>query len=107
MNIGKRTAVGRTKPGRTNWKQHTENNCIYVDIDTTSGRFSGIPVYLTSIGGDSLHDTTVGATSIHEASATKFRIYIKLLDGSPLDPETANKMRWHINWYGAEVPLDV
>ena len=104
---GKRTAAGRTKPGRTNWMQHTEDNSIYVDIDTSSGRFSGIPLYITSIGGDSFHEKTVGAASICEASATKFRIYIKRVDGGPLTPETANKFKWHINWLGIEVPFDV
>ena len=104
---GKRRAAGRTKPGSTNWKQHSEANCIYVDIDTASGRFSGIPVYITSIGGDSFHEETVGSSSVHEASATKFRIYIKRVDEGPLTPETANKFKWHINWLGIEVPFDL
>ncbi|MCI5208784.1 MAG: hypothetical protein D3910_08325 [Candidatus Electrothrix sp. ATG2] len=105
ISAGRRTAVGRTKPGKTNWEQCPEGNGIYVDIDTTSGRFSGTPVYITTIGGDSQHCATVGTTSIFEASATKFRIYIKWADGSPLTPETANTLKWHINWIGIEVPI--
>ena len=103
---GRRTIAGRTKPGSTDWKQYRTGNGIYVDVDTTSGRFAGTPVYTTSIYGDSHHWATVGASSIYKASATMFRVYIRWVDGSPLTPETANNFKWHINWVGKEISLN-
>ena len=99
---GKRIASGRTKPGATNWVKYSDSG-IYLDVDTSAGRFTGTPVYTTSIGGSSSHWATTGATSIYKATATGFRVYVKWSDGSSLTPEQANGFEWHINWMGMEV----
>ena len=101
---GRRSTAGKTTPGKTNWQPYQSDKGIYVDIDTSSGRFSGIPVYTASIGGNSRHWATIGVTAIYNPSATKFRVYIRWADGSPLTPETANELQWHINWIGTEIP---
>jgi hypothetical protein len=74
-----------------------------VDVNTTSGHFSSVPVYVTSIGGASSHWATTGATSIYNATAAGFRVYVKWSDGSALTPATANANHWNINWIGMEL----
>jgi len=99
---GLRIASGRTTPGATNWQVYSPTG-IYLDIDTSSGRFTGTPVYLTSIGGNGSHWATIGATSIYFPTATKFRVYVRWVNNAPLTPAQANNFGWHINWMGMEV----
>jgi len=89
-----RVVVGKTTPGNTDWKRYSDDG-IYVDIDTSSGGFSSVPFYFTSLGGTSHHWTTRGATSIYEPSASKFRVY---LYQSGITVAEANQHKWHINW---------
>jgi hypothetical protein len=101
-----RIAAGRTPPGTTDWQVYLANsiyNGIYLDVDTSAAHFTGTPVYVTSIGGNSSHWSTTGATSIYNPSATSFRVYVRWVDGSPLTPATANANGWHINWIGTEI----
>jgi hypothetical protein len=99
-----RIASGGTPPGATNWQQYSppQNTGVYVDVDTSAGRFSATPVYITSIGGTSSHWDTTGATSIYSPTATGFRVYVRWADGRPLTPAEANNYQWHINWIGME-----
>ncbi|MGD9212572.1 MAG: hypothetical protein PVI90_17445 [Desulfobacteraceae bacterium] len=103
ISEGKRFASGRTEPGTTSWVQYGDGVGIYVDVDTSAGRFTGIPVYTTSLGGNSSHWSTSGGTSVYDATATGFRIYVKRVDGNPITPEYANQRKWHINWTGVEI----
>ncbi len=91
-----RIAVGKTSPGNTNWIQYGQNG-IYVDIDTSGAGFSSTPFYFTSLGGNSRHWTTQGATSIYSPTATNFRVYIYK---QGLTVSEANDNRWHIVWIG-------
>ena len=61
---GRRFGVGRTIPGQTNWQVYTARG-IVLDVDTSAARFTGTPVYITSIGGNSSHWATTGATSVY------------------------------------------
>jgi hypothetical protein len=97
-----RIACGNTPPGATAWVVYTANG-IYVDVNTSSGKFTSTPVYTTSIGGTSSHWATTGATSVYLPTATGFRIYVKWSDSSPLTPAQANSWQWHIKWIGMEV----
>jgi len=97
-----RIASGSTPAGTTAWKVYSASG-IYLDVDTTSGKFTSVPVYVTSIGGNSSHWATTGATSIYSATATGFRVYVRWVDNSPLTPAQANGAQWHINWLGMEV----
>ena len=92
---------GRTKPGHTNWKQYHEYG-IFVDVDTSHANFPStvIPIYITSIGGKTKHWSTGGATSIYDATAESFRIYVHWTKGGPLTVKEANDNEWHINWVG-------
>jgi hypothetical protein len=94
-------ASGRTTPGATAWQVYSPNG-IYLDVDTSAAGFSGTPVYITSIGGNSSHWSTTGATSIYLATATGFRVYVRWVDYSPLTPAQANGLGWHINWMGMQ-----
>ena len=94
-------ASGSTTPGSTNWQAYGGNG-VYLDVDTSAGKFTTTPKYLTSIGGNSSHWATTGATSIYNATPTGFRVYVRWSDGSALTPAQANSFQWHINWLGVE-----
>jgi len=96
-----RIASGQTPKGTTAWQVYSPNG-IFVDVNTTTGKFASTPVYVTSIGGDSSHWATAGATSIYNATATGFRVYVKWIDNGSLTPAQANSLGWYINWYGIE-----
>jgi hypothetical protein len=98
-----RIASGQTPQGSTAWQQYPGGNGIFVDVNTASGKFSSVPVYITSIGGASSHWATTGATSVYLATATGFRIYVRWVDGAALSPATANGFNWNINWIGMEL----
>ncbi|MFP5247262.1 MAG: hypothetical protein ACLGH0_11260 [Thermoanaerobaculia bacterium] len=93
---------GRTNPGATAWQAYGGGNGIFLDVNTSAAGFSGTPLYFTSIGGNSSHWATTGATSIYLPSATGFRVYVRWVDGAPLTPATANGYQWHINWVGIQ-----
>jgi hypothetical protein len=100
-----RIASGRTPPGATAWQQYTGSPGIFVDVNTTAANLTGTPVYVTSIGGNSSHWATNGASSVYSATATGFRVYVRFFDGRPLSPSDANQVgwQWHINWIAMEV----
>ncbi|NET06547.1 MAG: hypothetical protein F6K09_14815 [Merismopedia sp. SIO2A8] len=93
--------AGQTTPGATNWMVY-EDNSIYVEVDTTDADFSNTPIYITSLGGDGAHFTTVGASSIYKPTPTSFRIFLKKISGADLTPDFANEMKWYINWIGID-----
>jgi hypothetical protein len=92
-------ASGSTTPGSTNWQAYGANG-LYLDVDTSAGKFTTAPRYITSIGGNSSHWATTGATSIYNATPTGFRVYVRFSDGSAITPAQANTFQWHINWAG-------
>lgn len=99
-----RIACGNTPPGATGWMAYTGNTPgIYVDVNTSSGKFTSAPIYTTSLGGINAHWATTGATSIYYPTATGFRVYVRWSDAASLTPATANANQWHINWIGMEV----
>jgi phage baseplate assembly protein gpV len=93
---------GSTTPGSTNWQPYEGTTGIYLDVDTSAGKFTTTPKYFTSLGGNSSHWTTTGATSIYTPSPTGFRVYVRWSDGSALTPAQANSLQWHVNWLGVE-----
>lgn len=93
--------TGQTPVGNTNWQAY-QSNGIYVDVDTTAAGFNAVPNYVTSLGGLQQHWETVGATSVYEPSATRFRVYVRFADGKPLTPAAANGFGWHVVWIGME-----
>lgn len=99
----KKIASGRTPPDSTQWQQYPGGAGVFVDVDTSSAKFSGVPVYITSIGGNATHWATTGATSIYFPSTRGFRVFIRWSDGGTLNPATAHGYRWHINWIGMEL----
>jgi hypothetical protein len=101
MAILRDIASGNTPPGATAWQVYNPTG-IYVDVDTSAGRFPTTPVYITSIGGNSSHWATTGATSIYSATATGFRVYVRYSSDAALTPAAANSLGWYINWIGME-----
>jgi hypothetical protein len=94
--------AGQTKPGATAWQDYPNGTGVFVDVDTSGGHFATTPIYLSSLGGISHHWATTGATSIYNATATGFRIYIRWADGKPMSRDDAYAHGWFVNWVGIE-----
>ena len=91
-------ARGSTPVGNTAWQQYFDGEGVFVDVDTSSAGFKTTPIYSTSIGGETSHWGTTGATSIYFPTPTGFRVYVRWSTGGALTPATANQFGWHINW---------
>src|SRR4028119_986415 len=91
-------ARGSTPVGNTAWQQYFNGEGVFVDVDTSSAGFATTPIYITSLGGNSSHWVTTGATSIYFPTPTGFRVYVRWSTGGTLTPATANQLGWHINW---------
>ncbi|MDF5754282.1 hypothetical protein [Spongiactinospora sp. TRM90649] len=98
-----RIAAGQSTPGQ-GWVAYGANG-IYIDVDTTAARFTGSPVYVTSIGSTGGSQwNLVGPSAVYSATATRFRVYVQWKDGSALTPATAQSYGWFINWVGYDNP---
>ncbi|MEU6721927.1 hypothetical protein ABZ897_61730 [Nonomuraea sp. NPDC046802] len=98
-----RIAAGQTTPGQ-GWQAYGANG-IFIDVDTTAGRFTGAPHYVTSVGGTGgNHWNLVGPSAVYTPTATKFRVYVQWKDGSALTPATAQQYGWYITWIGYDNP---
>ncbi|MCF6467012.1 hypothetical protein FAF44_01110 [Nonomuraea sp. MG754425] len=98
-----RIAAGQTAPGQ-GWQPYGANG-IYIDVNTTDGRFTGKPIYVTSIGGAGGNQwNLVGPSAVYEVTTTKFRVYVQWKDGSALSPARAQEYGWYINWIGYDNP---
>jgi hypothetical protein len=64
-------------------------------VNTASCGFTSTPLYFTSIGGESGHWASTGATSIYTPTATGFRVYVRY---PGITPAVANQYGWHLNW---------
>jgi len=91
-----RIAAGRTEPGQ-GWQKYGDNG-IFIDVDTSSAGFTGIPVYVTSLAGNSHHWETTGGSSIYNSTNSGFRIFLRWSDGRPLSVTDAIEKGWHITW---------
>jgi hypothetical protein len=97
-------ARGSTPVGNTAWQQYSDPGTgvfeqgVFVDVDTSSAKFTTTPLYITSIGGFGFHWATTGATSIYTPTPTGFRVYVRFSNGQPITPAVANQLGWHINW---------
>ncbi len=93
--------TGRTVPGATDWHQVPSSpegpSTLVLDVDTTACGYTTTPRYFTSLGGNTKHWRTTGATSIYSPTTTGFRVYVFDKDG-PVTPADANARGWHINW---------
>lgn len=104
--MSSRIIAGRTKPGK-DWKPDGERaNHIYIDVDTSFASFASTPVYVCSLDGTEWQMYTVGGSSVYNATATGFRVYLRW---SPTKKwpmanlvARADDRKWHINWIGAE-----
>jgi hypothetical protein len=101
-NVSTRSVAGSTTPGSTNWQPYAGNTGVYLNVDTSAGKFTTTPTYFTSLGGNSSHWATTGVTSIYNATPTGFRVFVRWSDGSALTPAQANAFQWHVNWLGVE-----
>jgi hypothetical protein len=87
-----------TPVGNTAWQQNPDGEGVFVDVDTSSAGFKTTPIYITSLGGNTHHWGTTGATSIYAPTPTNFRVYVRWSGGGSLIPAVANQYEWHINW---------
>jgi hypothetical protein len=95
-------ARGSTPVGNTAWQQYQDGETIFVEVDTSSAKFTATPIYITSLGGIGYHWATTGATSIYVPTPTGFRVYVRFARAAEwpgaLTPAFANQNKWHINW---------
>ncbi|WP_030456406.1 hypothetical protein [Herbidospora cretacea] len=98
-----RIAAGHTVSGQ-GWQAYGPNG-IYIDVDTTSGRFTGTPIYVTSVTGPGGNQwSLVGPSAVYSPTATGFRVYVQWRNGAALTPATAQAYGWQINWIGYDNP---
>ncbi|MEN8220087.1 MAG: hypothetical protein ABFS56_27805 [Pseudomonadota bacterium] len=90
-----RICTGRTTKGNTDWVQHSSQNGIYVDIDTSACNFTSTPIYISNLAGNANNWTTTGGSSPYLGTAADFRIYVHFPN---ITPSKANSWDWHINW---------
>jgi hypothetical protein len=81
----------------TAWQQLTGNTLTIV-VDTSACGFTETPIYTTSLGGNTEHFSALGTTSIYEATATSFRVFVRLADARPLTPSQVTQWGWHMNY---------
>ncbi|MFP2927211.1 M57 family metalloprotease [Pyxidicoccus sp. 3LG] len=86
--------TGQTAYGATGWQQYSADG-IYLDVSTAGCGYGGTPLYFTSIGGDSGHWQSSGATAIYDSTSTGFRVYVSY---PGITPAQANQWGWHLNW---------
>jgi RNA polymerase sigma factor (sigma-70 family) len=108
-----KTAYGRTTPGE-GWQPYgtTEEEAamgIYIDVDTSEAKFKSVPVYVTSLGGESCHWEVTGVSAIYAREdqdkkplplQTGFRIYLRFPPNSAsgLEGFQERKKGWYVNW---------
>jgi RNA polymerase sigma factor (sigma-70 family) len=108
-----KTAYGRTAPGE-GWKPYgtTEEQAaqgIYIDVDTSAAKFKSVPVYITSLGGESAHWEVTGISAIYPREdqdqkllplQTGFRIYLRFRPSevTPLYNLQEASKKWYVNW---------
>lgn len=102
-----RIASGRTPPGNTNWLQGSSSSEITVVVDTTQGKFTGVPIYVASLSGKGGMYTVSGGSDIHAATSNSFAVHVRSLNGSALNPllikPGTGQYGWFINWHGIEM----
>jgi hypothetical protein len=72
-----------------------DGDTIYTEIDTRACNWGSTPLYFTTLGGTGGHFTTDGVTSIYDATAQNFRVYV---NKSGVTPTSADSSKWHVNW---------
>lgn len=102
MDTSQRIASGRTNPGE-GWMPYFGVG-IYIDVDTTSGHFTGTPTYTSSVGGNGNQWTLTGTSAIYSPTPTGFRIYVRWSDGHAMTPADAQTWGWYVNWVGVDNP---
>jgi len=99
VNIG----FGHTpKDGNSNWVKYVSDG-IFINVDTSSGNFINVPLYLVSIGGSGSHWVLTGSNAIYGATNKGFTVYVRRPDlPSEVTVDWAKKSGWYINWIGIE-----
>jgi hypothetical protein len=93
---------GSTAEKQEKWEAWTESfgsSGLYMDVDTSECNFNNRQNYIASLTGDSAHWQLVGASSVHKATATSFRVYVwhPALRGNYLK-YFATRYNWNLNW---------
>jgi hypothetical protein len=102
VHVTQRIACGHTEPGR-GWQNYYGTG-ICIEVDTSSARFNGTPVYTTSIGGLAHHWLLTGTNAVYNSTPTGFTLYLRRSDGTHLEPSDAEAGGWYVNWIGIDNP---
>ncbi len=94
-----------------NWTQGTGDagDCLLIDVDTSSAKFSTTPAYVVSLNGDAYHRYTTGGSEPYRPTPTGFSLQVIYETGTTekpgcprLTPEMATKYNWQVAWVGVE-----
>uniref|UniRef100_UPI0040577942 hypothetical protein n=1 Tax=Candidatus Electronema sp. TaxID=2698783 RepID=UPI0040577942 len=92
--------TGKTEP--KDWDTLSNGRGIYVEVDLRNEGFGDIDInpisVVTSLGGENNHWATTGASSVYNLTEKGFTVYVRWIDGGPLNREFAKQKGWHINW---------
>jgi hypothetical protein len=101
-----RVVSGRTPPG-WGWNTYVGPAApgIWIQVNTTAAGFITTPTYVTSVGGNSAHWHTTGASAVYPPDANLggdlrrgFRIFLRYSDNSSITPTDAWNNQWYVNW---------
>jgi hypothetical protein len=85
----------------TDWKK--AGDFLYLDVDTSRCGFDSVPVYVSTMKGDSRHRISTGSSEIQGAHAKGFRVYISR---GTTTPQQASDWKWQLMWL-ASTPKEV
>jgi hypothetical protein len=78
------------------------DKALFIDVDTTKGKYPRTPVYVTSMTGKSHHWGVTGAASIYESTNQHFRVYLD----HATSQEFAKLNDWRVNYFTYAQPVD-
>jgi len=91
----------------TNWMAYTptgrtEGKGLFVDVDTSAGKYATVPSYVTSLTGRSHHWMVTGAGAIYDATKTSLRVYLDKAQES----SASVAQDWRVNYIAYSDPVD-
>jgi len=87
---------GGTPKGGTEWSKYGGSGLV-ITVSTKACAMIDRPVYVGSMGGDSMHWYTTGSSAIYNDDWKSFRTYIKYIKGLSLG-EVRRSWKWHMNF---------
>ena len=75
---------------------------LYVDVDSSAGKYPRTPTYVTAVSGHSHHWMVTGAASIYDPSKSSFRMYLDNTQSAAF----ANSFDWKVTFIAFADPIN-